>query len=370
MPLNEFYISRQDLVNDLYSHLQKHGRVLLAGEAGSGKSVLTELLIAEAANYYEIIHQFTGMELEISKGARITVPRSTSGRRALMIVDRLDEIISADVREKLFDLSQRASGYALDFLFVSRSSDDFPEYTNSSFVYKMPLFSGREVVELLNLKGLDYAINRVVLQEIGELTRNNPLLISLIFDLRRDGIDIDTISSLLKTDINYKNDLLVKLGPPPTVLFGNPPQLITDVHVVNKSLIEKVKRDPRGIHGITPREFEELVAELFQKEGYTVDVTKQTHDGGKDLFIIENRRVGKFIYYVECKRNAPDRPVGVNIIRELYGTVMADRVTAGIVVTSSYFSDSAKVFTEKVSHQISLRDYVDLNEWIRGIENK
>lgn len=95
--------------------------------------------------------------------------------------------------------------------------------------------------------------------------------------------------------------------------------------------------------------------------------TPQTRDGGKDLFILEDRTLGKFLYYLECKKLAPHRPVGVRMVRELYGTVMRDRATAGILVTSSYFSDPSKDFTEAISNQMSLIDYNKLCNIIKDI---
>lgn len=67
-----------------------------------------------------------------------------------------------------------------------------------------------------------------------------------------------------------------------------------------------------------------------------------------------------FLIYVECKQYAPDRPVGVNLVRELYGTISADEATAGLLITSSYFSKDAINFKNKVKHRLNLMDYVQL----------
>jgi restriction system protein len=75
--------------------------------------------------------------------------------------------------------------------------------------------------------------------------------------------------------------------------------------------------------------------------------------------------LGSFLYYVECKRYAPDHPVGVNLVRELYGVVQADRVTAGILATTSFFTRGAKEFQSEVAYQISLRDYFGIQDWLQ-----
>jgi len=112
---------------------------------------------------------------------------------------------------------------------------------------------------------------------------------------------------------------------------------------------------------------------LWRKGGYKVDLTKATRDGGKDLIIANHSDIGNFIFYVECKKYSPTIPVGVNLVRELAGTVLADRVTAGIMVTSSYFSPDAINYSTQVKHQLSLIDYLKLKDWIHecdsGINN-
>jgi len=50
--------------------------------------------------------------------------------------------------------------------------------------------------------------------------------------------------------------------------------------------------------------------------------------------------------------------------------VAADRATAGVLVTSSYFSDEAKQFTEQVKSQMSLLEYADLTKWVNEIAEK
>lgn len=68
--------------------------------------------------------------------------------------------------------------------------------------------------------------------------------------------------------------------------------------------------------------------------------------------------------FVECKKYAPDHRVGVNLIRELNGVVQAERATAGILATTSFFTRGAKELQERLSNQISLKDYLGLQEWM------
>jgi len=95
-------------------------------------------------------------------------------------------------------------------------------------------------------------------------------------------------------------------------------------------------------------------------------LTPASRDGGKDIYIATKDSLGSFLYLVECKRYAPDRPVGVGFIRQLYGTVQAERATAGILATTSFFTRGAKDFQSKVEFQISLQDYLGIQKWINA----
>ncbi|MEN0057155.1 MAG: restriction endonuclease, partial [Mucilaginibacter sp.] len=144
-------------------------------------------------------------------------------------------------------------------------------------------------------------------------------------------------------------------------------EIKNDIIIVNGSALQWLKMRPENMYNLKPREFEEVMAELLEKRGYKVDLTQATRDGGKDLIIARHDDIGNFIYYVECKQYRQDRPVGVNLVRELAGTVDADKVTAGIMITSSYFSPDAVDFSNKSKHRLSLVDYIKLREWLAKI---
>lgn len=143
--------------------------------------------------------------------------------------------------------------------------------------------------------------------------------------------------------------------------------IIRGVTVVCDSLLRKAKEDPRIIHSFSPREFEKLVCELLDKQGYNVKLTKQTRDGGKDIIVVQKSILGEFCIYVECKKYDTSRPISVSLVRELYGTVMVDNATAGMIITTSHFSKDAKEYTEQIKHRMTLKDYHDLVQELNKI---
>lgn len=79
----------------------------------------------------------------------------------------------------------------------------------------------------------------------------------------------------------------------------------------------------------------------------------------------DNSMLGDLVIYAECKKKAPKHPVNVGLVRQLYGTVEADRVTAGIMVTNSYFSKDARRFQQTIKSRIRL---FRVNETDNGLQ--
>ncbi len=143
-------------------------------------------------------------------------------------------------------------------------------------------------------------------------------------------------------------------------------QIVIDVASVSDELIHKVHGNPKLLYELTPRGFEEFVAEVLDRLGYTVTLTPASKDGGKDIYAARKDHLGNFLYVVECKKYAPDNPIGVGLIRQLHGVVQAEQPTAGILATTSFFTKGAREFQRRVAHQVSLKDYFAIQEWLEA----
>lgn len=142
--------------------------------------------------------------------------------------------------------------------------------------------------------------------------------------------------------------------------------IITEVGFVNDELLQKLSANPRLLYELTPRAFEEVVAELLQRLGYQVTLTPASNDGGKDIHAAKKDVLGSFLYLIECKRYVPENRVGVELVRQLHGVVQAEKATAGILVTTSYFTKGAHEFQRNVSFQISLQDFRGIQKWLQS----
>lgn len=136
-------------------------------------------------------------------------------------------------------------------------------------------------------------------------------------------------------------------------------------HEAWAQLIGRLSANPRLLHELPSRKFEELIAELLSRDGLEVHLTPETRDGGRDVLAFHETPIGRLLYLVECKRHHPGHPVGIAIVQRLYGVVVQERATAGLVVTTSRFTKEALTFAETVRHQLGLRDYEALKDWMR-----
>jgi len=129
-------------------------------------------------------------------------------------------------------------------------------------------------------------------------------------------------------------------------------------------LLARLKEHPRDLFELRSREFEELIAELLAREGYSVHLTPWTRDGGRDVLATHGSLGLEHLYLVECKRWSPARLVGVEIVRALYGVVEFERATAGMLVTTSGFTNGALELARRSKHRLALNDYDDVVQWI------
>jgi hypothetical protein len=138
------------------------------------------------------------------------------------------------------------------------------------------------------------------------------------------------------------------------------------VQSVGDELIRYLAANPTAMYQLDPRKFEELMAELYRRQGFEVELTQQTRDGGVDLYVISSAPSGKALTLVEVKRYRADRPVGVGIVRAHYGVIEAIRATAGVVATTSFFTADAHEFRESVKCRLGLRDYLGVQAMLRA----
>jgi hypothetical protein len=94
---------------------------------------------------------------------------------------------------------------------------------------------------------------------------------------------------------------------------------------------------------MTGYEFEEYIAKFFKVNGFEVQQTSYSHDGGIDLIAFCNDPIYSGKYIIQCKKYK-DTLVGQPVIRDLYGVVMSENANKGILITTSDFTEDAQTF--------------------------
>ncbi|MNR05728.1 Mrr restriction system protein [compost metagenome] len=93
-------------------------------------------------------------------------------------------------------------------------------------------------------------------------------------------------------------------------------------------------------------DFEHLVRELFEQEfrsrGGEVKVTRSSSDGGVDAVAFDPDPISGGKIVIQAKRYT--RTVGVAAVRDLYGTVMNEGASKGILVTTADYGPDAYQF--------------------------
>lgn len=141
------------------------------------------------------------------------------------------------------------------------------------------------------------------------------------------------------------------------------------LHESIAELIIALKQASYLLDKVTPRQFEEIVAEVFRSKGFEVDLTKRTRDGGKDIIAFHTDAMGiKNKYFVECKRYSESNKISVDIVRSLYGVMNTiDGPNKAIIVTTSTFTDDARKFVKQEATSIwdfELIDRAQLLNWL------
>ena len=149
----------------------------------------------------------------------------------------------------------------------------------------------------------------------------------------------------------YNQDEIVKLN-------NGIESIRNEVQIINRSIIHELNKNPYAIYNLNPREFEELIAELYIKEGYQVELTPQTRDGGVDIFAYKKDELHDILLGIECKRYSPTKKVGRPDIMKLHSRVEFDRLTGGVLATSSYFTNDATMYTKALKNRIFLKDFL------------
>ncbi|HOK67076.1 MAG TPA: SNF2-related protein [Anaerohalosphaeraceae bacterium] len=94
---------------------------------------------------------------------------------------------------------------------------------------------------------------------------------------------------------------------------------------------------------LSPQQFENLIANIYEKQGYNIRITAGSHDMGIDILAEKLTGAARDKVVIQCKHQKAN--VGRPVVQQFWGIVSSDQsITRGDFVTSSDFTSEAKEF--------------------------
>lgn len=157
-------------------------------------------------------------------------------------------------------------------------------------------------------------------------------------------------------------------------VFGNKPKIwkpgdIIPIWVSNNYnyilLAKKILNEGKNLTEIHWREFEKLIGNLLELEGWNVEVTRGTKDGGIDVIAIKSvESLGLIKTIWQLKKYNSNNLVQVKDVRELSAIIDGCKATKGIVVTTNRLTKGAIEWIKKDVFRIDYKDKNQLESWI------
>jgi hypothetical protein len=186
---------------------------------------------------------------------------------------------------------------------------------------------------------------------------------------------LSTVADQIVRALTFRLDL-VQPGEVPTALdpagrplvLGSSARTAFDLQIIefNNEVLAHLAEHPQRLYDLSPRRFEELVAELYSRAGFEVELTPASGDEGVDVYAIRRDDLGSTLTVVQAKRYKPDLRVSVGQVRELFGTVNLQDASAGVLITTSSFEPGAEKLAAEHRWRLELRDYARLQEMLRA----
>ena len=120
------------------------------------------------------------------------------------------------------------------------------------------------------------------------------------------------------------------------------PTVVSYAERIRKKRLLDRQQNLESIRDLPWRQFEELVAEAFRRDGYAViENARAGADGGVDIRL----RKGGESYLVQCKNWRKQR-IGVATVREMFGVLVDESARGVFVVCSGTFTSDAVRFAK------------------------
>jgi hypothetical protein len=144
--------------------------------------------------------------------------------------------------------------------------------------------------------------------------------------------------------------------------------LVQLIDVFTPQVLELLRASPHEMARLSPHAFELLVADRFDRMGYSVTVTGATNrkDGGIDIIATQrDPALGHFLVAVQVKHRRAKGPVRNDVIDRVL-SLKNREFRFGVVVTNTTFTDDARWIAMQGDNRwfVRLRDFEDVKSWL------
>lgn len=351
------YIERPQLLEEIRKSILEYRITFIRGMAGVGKTTLCHQCLTKYFSNQNI-HTIRPYSSDIS----LMTHKFDNG--IYVFEDFSKEWVDINL---IYDICKIPFDIDTKFVFISRERTLFLQehlaHLIEPFVYTIEIapFSRMELNDFFSNIYANY--DRIPLDKLFGVTQGNILLAHELghFLLHH---------KLKENDLNilYTPCIVDKYGNPINEIDSSTKIIVTEI---NDQLLYEISKKPKLLHNLSSYDFERVVARIFEKQGYLVEITPKTRDGGKDIFIAK-QGLASFLFYVECKKYAPDKPVGIDIIQRLYGVISAEKANGGFIATTSHFTKPAEDYIKEynLEHQLTLQDYNTISNILKSLQYK
>lgn len=122
---------------------------------------------------------------------------------------------------------------------------------------------------------------------------------------------------------------------------------------IHSEVFEHFGSHPGDLARLTWRQYEELLDAIFRNQGFRTELGPGMNDRGVDVKLYQSQAIPELVTLVQAKRYAR-RPIGLDAVAALFGNVVEQRASRGILATTSHFQPRARKFAASVSRALDL----------------
>lgn len=142
-----------------------------------------------------------------------------------------------------------------------------------------------------------------------------------------------------------------------------------DFDALNAELYEYFSKNADQLTRLHWREFEKLVSELLEAQGFQTELGRGSADGGIDIRLLQRDPIGDILTLVQVKKYRVDRRIELQAVQALHGATTAYSGDHSMFVTTSDYQRCAREFAGRENVGMDLYVSDDVRKWCDDANN-